>query len=101
MTNPQAEFDENFRPTEAQIAEAVSMCLEFGLDSVFVPVNFVGKQRGLWTEGQKREEVRDEHGCLVFWTDRDNALRVLTSGTRGNSVFRVWADKHVNLVDEA
>lgn len=101
MTNLQAQLDDNFRPTEGQIEEARTLCLELGADSVFVPVNFPGKQRGLWLDGQTREEVRDDHGCLVFWTTREAALHVLASGKRGNAVFRVWADRHVNLVDEA
>jgi hypothetical protein len=101
MTNPQAELYKNFRPTDAQISEAVDRCLDLNVDSVFVPVNFPDKQRGLWTEGQVREEVRDEYGFLVFWIKRDDALRALTSGNRGNAVFRVWADRYVGLVDEA
>ena len=100
MTNPQAQFDENFRPTEAQIEAAVKFTKRYGIECVFMPVNFPGKQRGVWVDGQAREEVRDEEG-LVFRITRDAGLFALLSGESGNALFRVWEDGHVNLVDEA
>jgi len=96
----QTDFDASFCPTPEQVEYAAKYASDFKLDSVFVPVNFPGKQRGVWTEGQPREVVM-EGNYFALWVDRNNALDAFDLGRYGNALFRVYANGHVHLVDEA
>lgn len=104
MTSPKTDFDMNFGPSPKQIAFALEYTKNFQLDSVFVPVNFPGKQRGVWVEGQARTAIPKD-ADPVIWVQRERALQALTVGQYGdfkfNALFRVWADGLVTLVDEA
>lgn len=92
-----------FAPTFDQLIYAAKYARDFGLDSVFVAVEFPGKERGVWTSSQERKPVYDEANTKVFalWVERDNALADLDLGHAGNAVFRVYNDLNFNLVDEA
>ncbi|HEY6019057.1 MAG TPA: hypothetical protein VIY48_03930 [Candidatus Paceibacterota bacterium] len=96
----QSDFEAGFRPTDEQVSYATKYAQDYKFDRVFVPVNFPGKQRGLWNEGQTREAVM-EGPFFAIWVGRDHALDSLVSGRYGNAVFSVWADGRVTLVDEA
>ena len=95
-----ADEQANFGPTPEQLAYAVKYATGHKLDSVFVLVNFPGKQRGIWEYGQTREAVMCG-SAFSLWVERQNALDVLDIGNCGNAVFRVYQDGHFHLVDEA
>lgn len=93
------DFEANFRPTPDQILWVRWYAKKTHIESVFVAVNFPGKQRGIWNKGQAREAVLNANSP-VFWTNRDKALEDLDTGQVGNAIFRVWADGRFGLVDE-
>jgi hypothetical protein len=100
MTSSITEFVAGFQPTDEQISYAVEYLAESGLSSLIVAVDFPGKVRGIWEEGQGREAVMDG-GAPAIWVDRDSALAAFETGKIGNALFRVHADGHTHLVDEA
>lgn len=89
-----------FCPTDEQIVFAREHAVELGFGSVLVAVNFPGKQRGIWTEGQTREAVMDGDSPVI-WVDRNSALEAFETGNYGNAMFRVYRDGCAHLVDEA
>lgn len=101
MTNTtNIDFQIGFCPTDEQIAFACEYLAETGLESLLVAVNFPGKQRGVWTEGQTRETVLD--GIFpAMWVDRESAFHAFDTGNYGNAMFRVYRDGNAHLVSEA
>lgn len=93
-------FNTYFCATPQQVDYAQKYMRESGLGFVFVAVNYPGKQRGVWTEGQLCQTVMDgQHPAL--WTDRKSGLAALKAGQAGSALFRVEADGEYSLVAEA
>lgn len=99
MPTTLTDFEERFAPTSEQIKFASEYAIEAGLSSVFVAVNFPGKEYGIWLDGQVREPVMD--GTLpAIWTDRDSAMAALDSQKYGNTMFRIYADGEIGAAIE-
>lgn len=100
MSAPVSTFEANFCPTDEQVAFAVAYANANNLASVFIPVNFPGKKKGLWSDDQERQEVFGADGSFMFWTIRNIALDDLYTDKYGTAIFRVWNDGGISLVDE-